>query len=394
MQKFPGLFFITLCLAAPAFGQRDIGTVEVVADTRTIPIRVSADRPDLNTLALRAFTSHGRYRLVASGYVYDLRFSLASPTAVRVEVAKGPERSPILAATVSGANARNALLRAADLAVTQTNGLGLHGFFTSKLVFIGLATGHKEVYVGDLFFTEVRRITSDRAIALAPRWSPDGQKVLYTSFLHGFPDIFLLDLSTYQRVTFESFRGTNSGAHFSPDGRRVAMVLSGSGSPEIWISDGQGHGLSRRTHSESAKSSPCWSPDGARLVFAEEPGPQLYVMSAAGGPPRRITFGISTYCAEPDWSRVPPNKIAFTIRVGSRYQIAVYDPNRGGSEQVSKAPFDGIEPCWLPDGRHLVYTARSAATSRLCILDTETGKSTPVSPASFGPALQGNVWPR
>jgi TolB protein len=355
---------------------------------------VSADRADLNALALRAFSSHGRYRLVASGYVYDLRFSLVSPNTVRVEVTRGPERSSVLAASVPGTNARNALLRAADLAVTQTNGMGLRGFFASKLVFIGQGTGRKEVYVGDLFFTEVRRITSDRAIALAPRWSPDGQKVLYTSFLHGFPDIFLLDLATYQRITFESFRGTNSGAHFSPDGRHVAMVLTGSGSPEIWISDGQGHGLSRRTHSESTKSSPCWSPDGTRIVFAQEPGPQLYVISAAGGLPRRITSGISTYCAEPDWSRAAPNKIAFTARIGGRYQIAVFDSARGASEQVSKAPFDGIEPCWLPDGRHLVYSARSAATSRLCILDTETGKSTPVSPTSFGSALQGNVWPR
>jgi TolB protein len=42
----------------------------------------------------------------------------------------------------------------------------------------------------------------------------------------------------------------------------------------------------------------------------------------------------------------------------------------------------------------LVYTARTTYASRVCILDTETGKSTPVSPSSFGPALQANVWSR
>ena len=51
-----------------------------------------------------------------------------------------------------------------------------------------------------------------------------------------------------------------------------------------------------------------------------------------------------------------------------------------------------MEPSWLPDGRHLVYTARTAYASRVCILDTETGKSTPVSPSGFGPALQADVW--
>jgi TolB protein len=40
----------------------------------------------------------------------------------------------------------------------------------------------------------------------------------------------------------------------------------------------------------------------------------------------------------------------------------------------------------------VVYSARTSTTSRVCILDTETGKSTPISPTSFGSTLQANVW--
>jgi TolB protein len=82
------------------------------------------------------------------------------------------------------------------------------------------------------------------------------------------------------------------------------------------------------------------------------------------------------------------------MKVGRNYQIGVLDLSKRHGDQVSRASFDGIEPSWLPDGRHLVYTARDAYTSRICILDTETGKSTPVSPSSFGSALQANVWAR
>ena len=121
-------------------------------------------------------------------------------------------------------------------------------------------------------------------------------------------------------------------------------------------------------------------------------GPQLYLMSVAGGGMQRIPTNISGYCAAPDWNRVDPNKIAFTIRIGRGYQVAVYDFSKRASVQASRAPFDGIEPSWLPDGRHLVYTARDRNTSRLCVLDTETGKSTPLSPTNFGPTLQGSVW--
>jgi len=31
---------------------------------------------------------------------------------------------------------------------------------------------------------------------------------------------------------------------------------------------------------------------------------------AAGGAPRRVTFDTSKFCAEPDWSRADPNKVA------------------------------------------------------------------------------------
>jgi TolB protein len=58
---------------------------------------------------------------------------------------------------------------------------------------------------------------------------------------------------------------------------------------------------------------------------------------------------------------------------------------------VSKAPFDGVEPSWLADGRHLVYTARTTSDSRICILDTETGKSTTVTPGGLGLVMQASV---
>jgi TolB protein len=392
MQKISRLFLLLLAVAVPALAQRDIGDIVVTAEKNTVPVRVSANSPELNLLAQQAFKSHGRYRVTASGYAYDIRFSLAAGNQVRVDITKGQAAAPVASTVASGTSARNALLRAADFAVEKTNGLGLKGYFTARLAFIGERTGKKEIYTSDLFFGEVKQITRDNALALMPRWSPDGSRLLYTSFFKsGFPDIFQIDLRTYQRTTFVSFKGTNSGARFSPNGSQVAMVLSGEGSPEIYVGNAQGRQVSRKTRSQAVKSSPCFSPDGSRLVFAMEPGPQLYVMSTAGGTPSRVTSGVSGYCAEPDWSRANPNKIAFTMRAGG-YQIGVLDLSTRAAKQVSKAPFDGIEPSWLADGRHLVYTARDRSTSVLCILDTETGNSVRISPTAFGSVMQGNVW--
>ncbi len=394
MKNFLRCLVFLSFVATPAFAAQGghVGEVNVTV-SNAIKVRVSANSEELNRLAQLAFRCHGAYSVVASGFAFDLQFTAVGANQVRVDISRA-SGGVVASQTVSGANARAALLRAADLAVEETNGQGLKGFFSARLAFVGEIAGKKDIFSSDLFFSpgEVKQLTRDRALVLTPRFSPDGQKLIFTSYYkNGFPDIFEYDLRTYVRTSFVSLRGSNLSARYSPNGRQVAMVLSGEGQSEIYVSDATGRGISRKTHSDRVKASPCWSPDGSRLVFAMEPGPQLYVMSAAGGNATPLATG-STYTAEPDWSRAKPNKIACTVKSGAGYQIAVYDLAAGKSEVVSKARFDGIEPCWLADGRHLVYTARDRATSVLCILDTETGKSTTISGGFGGGAMQANVW--
>jgi TolB protein len=390
MRKFPRLVLLLTLFASPAFAQRKIGEVRVDVDANTIPVRVTANTAELQGLANTAFESHGRYKRVASGHAYDIKFSAVTPTQVRVDITRGAAATPVSSDVANGTTPRNALLRAADIAVQKTNGMNLRGFFTARLAFITQRGNKGDIYASDLFLGEAKRY-HENSLVLTPRWSPDGSRIIYTTYFRsGAPDIYLLDPVSGRKDKFAGFRGTNSGARFSPNGQQVAMILSGEGTPELYVSNAQGRNVVRKTRSEFAKSSPCWSPDGSQIVFAMEPGPQLYVVSAAGGAPRRLSVGF-TYAAEPDWSRTHPNKIAFTARVGSRYQIAVYDMKTGKGQIVSKADFDGIEPSWLADGRHLVYTARDRSTSVVCILDTETGKSTRLTPADTS-ALQAGVW--
>ena len=395
MKKYFRFLLLAALVIAPAFAQgaRKIGEVRIDVDG-TLPVRVTANTAELQTLALIAFGAHGRYDVSGRrASAYDIKFTSVAPTQVRVDITKGAAATPVASQIASGNSPRNALLRAADIAVEKTNGLGLRGFFTARLAFISKRTGKSEVYVSDLFLGEGKQLTHEGAHVLSPRWAPDGSRILVTSYFKtGAPDIFLIDPNSARKDMFISYRGSNLGARFSPNGQQVAMVLTGEGTPEIYISNAQGRQVTRKTRSDAVKSSPCWSPDGSQIVFAMgESSPQLHVMSAAGGTPRRLSSGF-TYVAEPDWSRTERNKIACTVRVaGSKYQIAVVDASSGQTKVVSKASFDGVEPSWLADGRHLVYTARDRTTSMLAILDTETGISTPLGQAASA-AMQASVW--
>ncbi|MBA4138606.1 MAG: biopolymer transporter Tol [Opitutus sp.] len=385
MQKTFALLLTLTALVTTAFAQRDIGEVVTTTDSQAFAVTIDSSNTELLGLARTAFNAHGRYRLVASGGAFALTFSAAGANQVSVSIARGG--AVIHNETVAGTSLRNALLRAADVAVTKTS--GLRGFFAGKLAFVSDRGGQQTILTGDLFFGEVQSHPVQGKNIVGPRWSPDGGKIIFTSYRNGFPDIYTLNLRTRTLETFVSLKGTNSGARFSPDGSRVAMVLSGEGNPEVYVGNAQGKQIKRLTNNQSVEASPAWSPDGSRLVLTSDAagGPQLHVMSAAGGAMQRLATNLSRYCAEPDWSRADPNKIVFTAGMGKGYQTAVYDMAARTAKVVTKAPMDAIEPVWCADGRHVVVTFRNATSRSLWLIDTESGKSTRLSPAALG-----NAW--
>jgi len=373
---------LTLCFVVPAFAQRDIGIVDVKGDAQVMGISVTSSSAELRNLAQQAFNAHGRYRLYASGGTFAIAFEPAGATAVTVTISRGG--SVMHTQTVSGSSQRNALLRAADVAVTKTS--GLRGWFAGKLAFVGERTGKTEVYTSDLFFGELVKWTSDGKQVIGPRWAPDGSRIVYTSYRTSFPDIYQIEFASRRISLLASFKGTNSGGRFSPDGSRLAMVLSGEGNPEVYVGNAQARQLKRLTNNQSVEASPTFSPDGSRVLYVSDAagGPQLYTMPVGGGTPSRLATNISRYCAEPDWSSADPSKIVFTAGVGRGYQSAVFDTKTGTSKIVTKAPTDAIEPVWLADGRHIICTYRAANSRVLYIVDTETGKATRLSPTAMG----------
>lgn len=395
MRSFVPLLVLALVSTIPAgaAGKPSIGSVDIDADRLAMPVRVSASSPELQNIALRAFELHGAYRLVRDDAAYSIAFTQTAPTQVRVDVTPRDGGLP-LSETVTDAGARQAMLRAADLAVARTN--GKRGFFSGKLAFVVESGGAMRIMTTDFLTDQGNQWNGLGRQIVFPRWAPDGRRIVFTSYRGGFPDIYLLNTGTTANNITElvRLRGTNSGGRFSPDGARLAMVLSGEGNPEIYLANAQGRNIARLTRTPGVEASPCWSPDGSKLVFTSEPGPQLHVMPAVvGAQPRRLPTNISRYCAEPDWCRWNPDLLAFTIAVGRNFQIAVYNFSTGQARQVSKAPFDAVEPCWLADGRHLIYTARAANQSSLWVLDTETGRARQLSHSS-GKVSQASFWIR
>lgn len=389
MRIFP-LFFLPLllllALASSLTGQINIGEAVRQRDGK-LALAVEASDKAARTLARRAFALHGGIELTSPAKAaFTVRIERAGGDAALLTIGSGTPFQEQLRRTVPGRDFNNVVLRACDLVVEAT--LESKGFFAGKLAFVGKRGGVSELYVGDLLFNQVRPLTRDRALVTGPDWSPDGSRLLYTTYYKtGFPDIYSIDLGTRRKTSIATFKGTNTGGTYSPDGRRIAMALTGTGNSEIYIADTRGKNMRRLTTNKSNEASPSWSPDGRRLAYTSDaPGmPQIYQISVNGGAPQRIRTDISRYCSEPAWNPVDPNKIAFTASIGGGFQIAVYDFKTRSSKQITSGA-SSVEPAWLNDGRHLVFTKREGGRTRLMIVDSETDKVSGLHKASFGDA--------
>ncbi len=356
-------------------------------DKGKLAINVGSSDPDVSKLARRAFALHGGIVVTEpKDASFLVKIEATGDSSALLTLGSGQPYAEQLRRIISGRDLQNAVLRACDLVVEAT--FKSKGFFAGRLAFVCKQNGFSELYTSDLLFTRISPLTADRALINGPKWSPDGGSLLYTSyFKSGFPDIYKIDVDSRRKTPIATFKGLNSGGAFSPDGRQIAMSLSGTGNSEIYVSDSRGKNIRRLTANKSLETSPSWSPDGSRLVYTSDaPGkPQLYEISSSGGTARRIPTNISSYCSEPVWNPVDENLIAFTAAVRGGFQIALYDAKKRSSELLTSGA-SSLEPTWLRDGRHLVFTQRKGGVIRLMLLDTLTKEVSALHAPSFGEA--------
>ncbi|MEL6411726.1 MAG: Tol-Pal system beta propeller repeat protein TolB [Pseudomonadota bacterium] len=274
-------------------------------------------------------------------------------------------------------------------------------YFDSRVVFVA-ETGpknarQKQIGIMDYDGENVVYLTGSNSIVLAPRFSPSGNNLLYTSFESGFPKIYLLNIGNLSQQELRTPQGEMSfSPRFGPDGQTVVYSLTSGGNTDLYalnIANGQGQ---RLTAAPSIETAPSFSPDGSRIVFESDRSgsPQLYIMSSKGGDAQRISFGQGRY-GTPVWSP-RGDLIAFTKQSKGRFHIGVMRTD-GSEERLLTASFLDEGPTWSPNGRVIMFTretqgagGRAALHSvditgrNLRQVPTNTGASDP----SWSPLLQ------
>ncbi len=260
--------------------------------------------------------------------------------------------------TGSEASWRRMAHKVADAVYSRITGEA--GYFDSRVVFVSESGPKnarlKRLAIMDYDGANLAYLTDSAALVLAPRFSPTGDRVLYTSYETGFPQIFLLEIANVGRAALPTPRGNMSFApRFSPDGQSVVFSLEQGGNTDIYRMNVNGSGVVRLTNAPSIETGPSFSPDGRQIVFSSDRSgsPQIYVMDANGGAARRISSGPGRYNT-PVWSP-RGDLIAFTKQNAGRFHIGVMRTD-GSEERLLTASFLDEGPTWAPNGRVIMFT--------------------------------------
>lgn len=252
--------------------------------------------------------------------------------------------------------------KVADAAYSRITGEG--GYFDSRVVFVSESgpkdARQKRLGVMDYDGANVAYLTDASSIVIAPRFSPQGDKILFTSYASGFPQIYLMDVATLATQSLGEQPGTMTFApRFAPDGRTIVFSLERGGNTDLYALDAGSGQLTQLTNAPSIETAPSFSPDGSQIVFESDRSgtQQLYVMSASGGEPVRISAGAGRY-GTPVWSP-RGDMIAFTKQNEGRFHIGVMRTD-GSEERLLTASFLDEGPSWAPNGRVIMFTRQGA----------------------------------
>ena len=184
------------------------------------------------------------------------------------------------------------------------------------------------------------------------------------------------------RLTFAP--GLQTDVTFSPDGRFIAYASDQGGNFDIWVQPAAGGGDPVQvTKSPAADTEPDWSPDGGQIVFrSERDGGGLFVVSALGGPERRLaSFGLSPKWS-PDGSRIlfasaptvigAPGVLLFVVGLDGL-------PPRPVVQRFTAGVTSLFGWTWHPDGHRVSMIANSPPRDEAALYTVALDGASPVT---------------
>jgi Tol biopolymer transport system component/DNA-binding winged helix-turn-helix (wHTH) protein len=211
-----------------------------------------------------------------------------------------------------------------------------------------------------------------------PSFSPDGRQVAFAwqppqSDNH---DIYVLKVGDLEATRLTTDRAWDMSPAWSPDGRQIAFIRRDGSVGEIRVISPTGGPEQKIV--ETLGTSVTWSADSRTLVFIDlGPGDDVqsvFLVSAAGGSKRQVTFPASEHTYGDSWPAVSPDgrTLAFVRRLTYDVDDIFVQSRDGGKPR--RLTFDNRQIrglAWMPTGRELIFSSNRLGRHQLWRLDAD-----------------------
>lgn len=249
---------------------------------------------------------------------------------------------------------------------------------------------HRAIYSENSDGTRVARLTDGSSVDSSPSWSPDGSKIVFSSFRGGLQHIYVMNSDGTAVTRLTSGLAVDSTPTWSPDGTKIAFAsLLRSGLSSIFTMNPDGSGLTRVTHGIAFDDSPTWSPDGTKIAFSS--GLSIFsqhidVINVDGTNKTALTSGLSAD-SSPSWSPDGSQILFASTRTGFG-DIYVMNATGTGLTRLTNDDDPESTPAWSRTGARVSFTSYKQGNADVYLMDAD---GTNVSRLTTGAGFDGDA---
>jgi Tol biopolymer transport system component len=168
----------------------------------------------------------------------------------------------------------------------------------SEVAFSRDEAGNVDIFVVNIDGSGLTRLTDDASRDVSPSWSPDGAHLAFVEGVGGSAtgvlSVMNADGSDPQAILSGHVAGD---PRWSPNGDKIVFESPRGPNPDgptdIYVVQVDGGGLAALTDDSARDLSPAWSPDGTKIAFSSDRQGtrQIFVMNADGSGVIQVTSG-------------------------------------------------------------------------------------------------------